>query len=140
MDFKDLTAQALADNRPDLVASIRAEGAASVQTIDEAAVRAAATTAERERIVAIEALAMPGAESIVASCKADGTSAEQAAVKVVQHMRANQASKGAVALGNIKNAEASMEKPAAGNGDDGQTDEQKAAANMEALRKAGVIR
>ncbi len=140
MDFKDLTAQALADNRPDLVASIRAEGAASVKTIDEAAVRAAATTAERERIVGIEALAMPGAEGVIAACKADGTSAEQAAVKVVQHMRTNQAGKGAEALENIKRAEAAMDKPAAGNGDDDQTDEQKAVANMEALRKAGVIR
>ena len=140
MDFKDLTASALAENRPDLVASIRTEALASVEKVDAEAIKTAATTAERSRITAIEALAMPGAEKIVADCKADGTTAEQAAVKIVQHMRTTQSDKSAKVLENIKSAESDMEKPNASGGEGDQTDEQKAVANMEALRSAGVIR
>jgi ClpP class serine protease len=140
MDYASLTAQALAENRPDLVAAIRTEALASVEKVDAEAIRTDAIKAERERIVGIEALAMPGAESIVAACKADGTSADQAAVKIVQHLRTTTANKGSAALDNIKAAENSMDKPGASGGQSDLTEEQKAVADMEALRKAGVIR
>lgn len=140
MDYKALTAQALAENRPDLVAEFKAAGVASVEKIDAEAIRAEATTAERARIAAIEALAMPGAEAVIAAAKADGTSADVTAVKVIQHVRAAGASKGATALANIKAAETEMEPPKAAATDDKLTDEQQAVANMDALRAAGVIR
>lgn len=140
MEWKDLTAQALADNRPDLVTAIRTEALASVEKVDVEAVRTAAAKAERERIVAIEALAMPGADKVIADCKADGSSPEAAAVRIVQHMRTTQADKGAKALENIKGAETEMKAPKASSGADGETEEAKAIAAMEGLRKAGVIR
>lgn len=140
MDYKALTAQALAENRPDLVAEFKAAGVASVEKIDAEAIRAEATTAERARIAAIEALSMPGAEAVIAAAKADGASADVTAVKVIQHVRAAGASKGASALANIKAAETDMDPPKAAATDDKLTDEQQAVANMDALRAAGVIR
>ena len=84
---------------------------------------------------------MPGAESVIAACKADGTTAEQAAVKIVHHMRTAQADKGAQALQNIQAAEKEMEKPAASNDNAaGESEEQRLAASMAGLRKAGMIR
>lgn len=140
MNYAELTAQALAENRPDLVAAIRTEALATVQPVDAQAIRAEAAKAERERIVAIEALAMPGADAIIEACKADGTDPAQAAVKIVQHMRSTQAQRGTAALDNIKKAETGMTPPTASSQDDDMTAEQKAASDMEALRKAGVIR
>lgn len=140
MQWKDLTAQALAENRADIVAAIRTEALATVEKVDIDAVRADAAKAERERIVAIEALAMPGAEKIVADCKADGTSPEAAAVKIVQHMRTAQATQGASALAAIKDAETKMVPPNASADNGSQSDEEKAIAAMEGLRKAGMIR
>lgn len=140
MDYTSLTAAALAENRPDIVAALRAEGVASVTVPDVATACAEAVTAERARIAAIEALSMPGAEAVIAAAKADGTSADVTAVKVIQHVRAAGASKGATALANIKAAETEMDPPKAAATDDKLTDEQQAVANMDALRAAGVIR
>jgi len=140
MDYTSLTAAALAENRPDIVAALRAEGVASVTVPDVAAACAEAVTAERTRITAIEALLIPGAESVIAAAKADGSTADVAAVRVIQHMRAGQANAGATALVNIQKAENEMEKPNASSTGDKLTEEQQAVADMEALRKAGVIR
>jgi capsid assembly protease len=140
MDYKALTAQALAENRPDLVAEFKAQGASSVTVPDVKAIRAEAITAERTRITAIEALAMPGAEAVITAAKAEGLSADATAVKIVQHMRTVAAGKGAAALANIKAAETEMDPPKASATDDKLTDEQQAVANMDALRAAGVIR
>lgn len=47
---------------------------------------------ERERIAAIDALAVPGAETIIAECKADAScSAGDAAIRIVGHLRENPA-------------------------------------------------
>ena len=143
MNYAELTAQTLAENRPDLVTAIRTEALAGVQTVDADAIRAEAAKAERERIVSIEALAMPGAEKIIADCKADGTDHAQAAVKIVQHMRSTQAGKGTAVLENIRGAEAGMEPPnpaeAAGE-NPAQNAEAAMRANLEAVRKSGAIR
>jgi signal peptide peptidase SppA len=50
-----------------------------------AQVRAEAATAERERILGIEAIAVPGHDELIRACKADGkTSPEQAAMHILQ--------------------------------------------------------
>ena len=140
MDYSAITAAALAENRPDIVAALRAEGVASVTVPDVAAACAEAVASERARITAIEALLIPGAESVIAAAKADGSTADVAAVRVIQHMRAGQANAGATALTNIQKAESEMDKPNASSTGDKLTEEQEAVANMEVLRKAGVIR
>lgn len=144
MDYSKLTATALAENRPDLVTAIAdkasAQALAGVQTVDAEAIRAAAVTEERTRLAAIDALAMPGAEAVIAACKADGTSADATAVKVLQAIKAAGANKGAAALATIKGAEENMQKPSANGGDDERTEAQKDDDDMKALRAHGVIR
>lgn len=143
MDFKSLTAQALAENRPDLVTAIQTEALAKVEKVDAQAVRAEAVKAERERISAITALNMPGAEAIVSAAIADGSDVGAASLKIVQHMQATNAGKGAAALSNIQKAEATMVPPKAVEpaGTDPQAEAaEKLQASMADLRKAGVIR
>ena len=111
MDYKALTAQALAENRPDLVQAFKAEGMASVEKIDAEAVRADAIKAERERITAIEALAVPGTDALIAQFKSDGTSPSDAALKIVQAVKAGQASAGAAHLAGVKATEATLIPP-----------------------------
>jgi len=140
MDYKALTAQALAENRPDLVAEFHAAGVASVQVPDVAAARTEAAKAERERILAIQGLSMPGAEDVIAKAIAEGTDQNATAVHVLKAVQGKQAAAGAAALDNIKAAETGMTPPNASAEGDELTDEQKGIASMEALRKAGVIR
>jgi capsid assembly protease len=140
MEWKDLTAQALAENRPDLVASIRTEALATVEQVDAAAIRTEAAKAERERILAIQGLSMPGAEDVIAKAIAEGTDQNATAVHVLKAVQGKQAAAGAAALENIKGAEKAMTPPNASGEGDELTDEQKGIASMEALRKAGVIR
>lgn len=63
-DEPEITAESLRASHPELVASFTAEGVASANT-DEA------VTAERERVVAIQALSRPGVESIITDALAD---------------------------------------------------------------------
>ena len=140
MNYEDLTAQALAEKRPDIVSAIRTEALASVEKVDAEAIKTAAVTAERQRMTAIDALAMPGAEKIVADCKADGTTTEAAAMKIVKHMQTVGAETGNTALANIKKAESDMEPPVAAENGGAATDGDKIEADMAALRKAGVVR
>lgn len=140
MNYEDLTAQALAEKRPDIVSAIRTEALASVEKVDAEAIKTAAVTAERQRMTAIDALAMPGAEKIVADCKADGTTAEAAAMKIVKHMQAVGAETGNTALANIKKAETEMVPPVAAENGGAATDGDKIDADMAALRKAGIVR
>ena len=86
---------------------------------------------------------MPGADKIIAECKADGTDPAQAAVRIVQHMRTAQAGQGAAALENIRGAEAGMVPPAsaeAAGENPAQDAEAALRANLEAVRKSGAIR
>jgi capsid assembly protease len=83
---------------PDLVAQIRNEALASASSTATAAAIAAArgegATAERARILGIEAAALPGHEALVATLKADGTiSAGDAAIAI---MAAENAKRGTV--------------------------------------------
>lgn len=112
MDYTSLTAAALAENRPDIVAALRAEGVASVEKIDAAAIRAEAAKAERERITAIDALAMPGAEEVIAKAKAEGTDANMAAVLVLKAVQAASATAGAKHVEGLKATEAALTPPA----------------------------
>jgi capsid assembly protease len=111
MDFTSLTAAALAENRPDLVAAIRTEALATVEKVDAAAVKAEAVAAERHRVAEIEALAMPGSEKLIAQFKADGTEPSVAAIKIVQAMREGQANAGAKHLEGLKATEEKLEPP-----------------------------
>ena len=142
MDYKDLSVAALNENRPDIVSQIKADAVAGVQTVDAEAVKAEAIATERARITGIEALAVPGAESVIASCKADGTSAADAAVLVVKAMQTAQANAGAAVMDNIKKAEGETKDLTANakNDDTKGGDEKQAHDTMAALRAAGVIR
>lgn len=143
MDYKSLTAQALAENRPDLVAAIRTEALATVEKVDASAIRTEAIKAERERITGLEALAMPGAETLIAGFKADGTEPAAAAIKIVQHMKTSHIGRATAALANIEAAETGMAPPKAieGKGDDTQAEAMaQLQADMDAIRKSGAIR
>lgn len=60
----EITIDSIRASHPDIVAAFTAEGAASVNTED-------AAVQERERVVAIQALNRPGAESIITAAIAD---------------------------------------------------------------------
>lgn len=147
MDYSSLTAETLAEKRPDLVKAI--SDTAAARASKEA--REAGATAERERILAIEALAMPGAESIIAEAKTDpSATAEKTAIKVLAAVRAGVTAAAAVpattpaatALANIVNTEASFTAPApiqAPQAETAVSDIEKGRAEIEALRKIGVI-
>jgi capsid assembly protease len=79
------TVEALASAYPTLVEAVRASAAA--------AGRQEGTTAERQRILGVEAQALPGHDALVAAMKADGqTTPEQAAVQILQAERGKHAS------------------------------------------------
>lgn len=92
MNWDEITAETLTANRPDLAAAISEQAAAnvraSIETSNEPAIESARTdaaAAERERILGIEALSMPGHEALIATLKADGTTTpEAAAVQLIQ--------------------------------------------------------
>ena len=143
MDYSKLTVAALTENRADLVAEITAAAVASVEKVDVAAVQAQAAADERARIVALEALAMPGTEELVAKFKADGTKPEAAAIQLLQAARAAAAQPAATAaaahLAGLKATETNMQPPQAGTGTDTEiTDEQAATAALKLARQAGV--
>ena len=71
------TREALAAHAPDLLAALLAEG------------HATGATAERERMLSVEAQALPGHEALIERLKADGvTTGPQAAVQVLQAEKA----------------------------------------------------
>ena len=137
MDYTQLTAASLAENRPDIVAAIRAEAVAGVQIPDVTAARKEATEAERARIAGIQALAMPGTDALVAGMIADGTSTEAAAVKILQAVRDGATAKAADHLAGIKKTEATIEPPKAAATDDPVDPVE---AMISAAQAAGVIR
>jgi ClpP class serine protease len=143
MDYSKLTVAALTENRADLVAEITAAAVAGVEKVDVAAVQAQAAADERARIVALEALAMPGTEELVAKFKADGTKPEAAAIQLLQAARAAAtkpaAAAGAAQLAALKATEQNIQPPAAGTGQDAEiNDEQAASAALKLARQAGV--
>lgn len=144
MDYSSITAVALAEARPDLVAEFKAQGANSV---DMAAVRSEAAAAERTRIADIEALAMPGAEQIIADAKADpAATTATTAIKVLTAVRNNpqaaaMPSAASAALAGIQNTEATLNAPAAVQPSNAAPSaDQELEAAIEASRAAGVLR
>lgn len=142
MDYADLTAAALAEKRPDLVAEIRDSALASVTKPDLAAIRAEGVSAERARITELEALAVPGAEELVAKFKSDGTEPAVAALAIIKHMKANPAAAlvsgdpRKKALEAIANTEAELTAPATVEGKDKPNDMIEAA--MASAKAAGI--
>lgn len=107
----EITASSLIASHPALVEQFRAEGRAEGRDAGQVAGHAAGleaglaegrslgAAAERARILAVEQLALPGHEALIAQLKADGTTtAEQAAIQVLQAERA----KGATALDKLQ--------------------------------------
>lgn len=114
MEFKDITAESLRQNRPDLVAALqgdvasqiaeaRAAAAAEAKAASEAEKKTAGETAakaERERIEGIRAAAFEGQDELVKACIADGSAIGEAARK----LNADYKAKGKH-LADIKNGE-----------------------------------
>lgn len=109
-----LTAAFVLEHAPDVAKELRAAGAADAtgehaKALDEA--RTSAAKAERERILGIEANAIPGHEKLVAELKADGvTTPDQAAARILQAERA----KGPAYLGARQREDVALGKAAAG--------------------------
>lgn len=127
------TIVALAAAYPDLVAQIRQESATTARVEGEAAGKAAGfaegekkgleaglergrtegATAERVRILAIQAHAVPGAEKLVSAAIEDGrTTADQAGAQILGHLRAQ----GPQALANLKEEQPANVGSGAGTG------------------------
>lgn len=136
MDYSKLTADILAAERPDLVQAIKA----SVQVPDVEAVRKEAAEAERQRIAAIEELAVPGADALIAKFKAEGTAPETAAVALLKHMKEASAQRGAAALQAAQQAEQEMQPPAAVAPAASQPQGDDVLEDVKAARAAGLIR
>jgi len=149
MDFKTLTAASLKENRADLVTEIAtaavAEAMAGVEKVDAAAVKAAGhqegVAAERKRIAEIEALAVPGAEAMIAGFKADGTEPAAAAMAILKAQKEGKINAGAAGhLQNLQNTEANLNPPKAGDGkDEPKTADEMAAAIVAAAGSIGTI-
>lgn len=141
MDWNKLTTADLRQHRADLVAEIEAGAVAGVPKVDADAIRSEAAQAERARLQAIESLAMPGAEDVVAACKADGSTPEQAAMKILVAAKAAPAKPAATAqhLDSLRKTEAALDAPRAGAGEDAKpSDEEAAKAAIALARKAGI--
>lgn len=122
MDLKTLRAE-----HPDIVSELTREITETVSATVRAAAleegRAAGVAAETQRILDIEANALPGHDALVASLKADGkTTGAEAAVKIVQAEKAKSATRlaaireDALVVALVPGAPA----PAAGPVDDGK--------------------
>lgn len=140
MDYSKITVATLTEARADLVAEIQAAAIAGVEQVDVEAVRAEAATAERDRIVQLEALAMPGTEALIAGFKADGTKPEVAAFAILKAAREGAGfATGKTHLDGLKTTEAAIDAPKAGSGSDAEPSLDDAAKAATALaRKAGI--
>jgi ClpP class serine protease len=141
MDYSQLTVASLTEHRADLVAEITAAAVAGVEKVDAAAVRAEGAKAERDRIAALEAMALPGTEELIAKFKAEGTEPAAAAMEILKAAKAGGvAQPGAGAhLAALKKTEEALQAPAAGTGEDAKpTEEQAASAAIALARKAGI--
>lgn len=118
-------------NHADIVAVIRAEG----HQAGRAEGLAAGVEAERTRILAVEAAAMPGCEGLVAQLKADGksTGPEAAAAVLAEYKKQNQ-----TALDKIAADAKALEgvKPAASPTGDRQDPDKPAKGSAEAFDAA----
>lgn len=83
MDWESITLAGLREHRAELVSDIERAATAAADTARDEAV-AAAIEEERGRIAAIDEIAVPGHEDLVAAAKADGRSAAQLALDIVK--------------------------------------------------------
>jgi hypothetical protein len=117
---------------------IRAELKAEIEALEQAAYergKADGAAAERERIKAVEAQAVPGHEALIAELKYDGkTTGPEAAVKVLAAEKAKRAKM----LADLK-ADAPAPVPHSGATTDA-SEGNNALAIVEQARKAGLIR
>jgi len=109
MNWDELTAEALRDNRPDVAEAIEKAAAEAAAEAAEAA-RKEGADAERERILAIEEIAIEGHADLIAAAKADGeTTAADLALEIVKAEKAS----GASHIAARQEAEAEIDVPAA---------------------------
>lgn len=134
-DTQTISAAFVHENYPEVAAELQVEGA-SASTVDVDAV----ATAERERILAIQALAQPGYESVIGDAVADATmTADSVKIKLFDAMN----EKREVSLSAHKADGEALGKSLAelngatseGDENSSQTDEQQASAKMEAAGK-----
>lgn len=115
MDWADLNLAALREHRADLVDGIEAAARTEAATATETRVTEA-VEAERARMAAIDEIARPGAEALVAKAKAEGWDAGQLALEMVKADKA----KGDRFVADLEEADASAQvvpmKPAATEG------------------------
>lgn len=121
----EITRAYLEENHSELVAEIRHEGYAE----GEEAGRIAGAAAERERILAIEDLAVPGHAELVAKLKRDpDITREEAAIRIVQATK----QAGTAHLKALQDAEKDLDTPGPGarsggeSGEDGPSPEERA--------------
>lgn len=100
----ELTAAQVAEHRPDLAEHFRGEGKAAAEKAQAEAVAKAQTeaqAAERSRITDIQALAVPGADTLISAAIADGSKPEQVAMKIVQAMAKGEIKPAAAAAATV---------------------------------------
>ena len=144
MDYSQLTATLIAENRPDLAAEFRKEGASAVDT-------AAIAAAERERITSIMAAGegLSGVEAIISAAISDPSkTAATVALDLLKHVKTAAAAPVAPAattpaaqhMQTLAETEANLipPQPVDTTADISEIEREK--AELEALRKQGVIR
>lgn len=127
MNWEDLTLAGLREHRADLVTEIEGAAKSGAASDTETAV-AAALEEERSRVAAIDEIARPGAEDMVAKAKAEGWTAETLALEMVKADKAKGA--GYVADLAAQDGEAAVvsKRPAQTEGAGGTPEEQAEAA------------
>lgn len=96
MDWASLTLAALREHRPDLLTEATREAVEAAETT----ARTAGATAERERLIGIDEIAVAGHEDLVAKAKADGkTTPEALALQIVKAEKAAGATHLSIAAG-----------------------------------------
>ena len=136
MNLRGLTAEALAESRPDLVAEFQKVGFDHGKEEGLTLGREEGAKAETTRLASIDDVAMAGYESIVADAKADGQStAEDVELAIIRQQRANLSTASTARSTDGTNLAAQTAELNAGGSDAELSDEQQADALMDAAAK-----
>lgn len=131
---QNISAAFVRENYPEVAAELQSEGA-SASSVDADAVAAA----ERERILAIQALAQPGYESVISAAVADATmTADSVKIKLFDAMNDKREATHAAHKADGESLGQSLAElnGATSEGEtNGSSDDEKAAAKMEAAGK-----
>lgn len=139
----EITADWLAQHRPEVATALREAGATAARTEQEAAqetaleaARTEVAEAERTRILGIQAHACEGAEEIIAQCVADpAVTPDAAAGRVMTHLR----SLGSEAMARLRSTEpANPPSPSAGG--ESNDSEGRVSGLLAAGRRLGLVR